>query len=109
MDQFCGKKIIKTEFGFPMKTHCQRPSINGGLCSYHAKKAKLKATNWGERKDHRPATLDDMLSGRYMKMKDTNLHFIFRYRKGTIEVERKGEWVATATEINHELFCVKID
>lgn len=106
--EICGKKYTDTRFGFPVKTTCQRPVTEKGLCSYHLKKSIAKSTAWGDRKDYRPATQQDLDNYRSLKLKNTNRHMLFRLNKGVIQENQKDVWVDADLTPDFNLFCVKI-
>ncbi|MFA6325429.1 MAG: hypothetical protein WCX46_04355 [Candidatus Paceibacterota bacterium] len=92
------------------KSQCTKPDYQDGLCKEHFNKRNLKRTPWGQRPGYRQATMEDLLSGRSMKSKNTNQHILFSYRRGVINrfFAKSNGWCPTSLTIDPEPFCVTI-
>lgn len=91
------------------KQQCTKPEFKDGLCKKHYDKKIVKELPWGNRSNYRQATMDDLKSGRSMKLKDIKWHFIYSYRKGIINryYAKENIWKPTDMSIDPEPFCVK--
>jgi hypothetical protein len=67
-------------------------------------------TNWGERRDYRTITLEEMNRGKHFKLRYSHVHKLLRLRFGVIQeyISSTDSWNDTLFEINPEAYCVKI-
>lgn len=104
-------KIIQhsaREIGKTYKSRCNKPDYKNGLCKYHYDKTIEKQKNWIDRENYKPATIDDILKGRSLKLRNSNQNLIFMYRKGIIKrnYNKAPFWRDTEYPANPDLFCV---
>lgn len=109
---YCNKriKISITDIGIVGTRICSKPVYKDGLCAYHYKRSIEKATNWIDRPSYREVTVDEMMRGCNMKLKNTHVHILYRYRKGIIESynNSKDKWFPTTYRADNTLFCKKV-
>ena len=99
--QHSAKNIGKT-----YKAICTKPEYKDGLCAHHYARREAKAKNYGQRDNYRPCTPDDLLKGRSMKLKSSNVHRIYIQRKGIIKVysSKVNKYIDTDIRVDHNLF-----
>ena len=103
-ESMCGIGIVS-------KRRCGKPVFQDGLCHYHYTRMISKQRYWGDRKEYRTATVEDFERSRSLKLKASNVHHIYRYRKHDNSMLRydskTNKWIKTDVDPNPELFCVK--
>ncbi len=107
------RKIIQHDMQGVGKTHtskCTKEVYREGLCKKHYTNYRRKMTPWGERRDYRPITLEEMNRGKYFKLRYSHVHKLLRLRFGVIQeyISSTDSWNDTLFEINPEAYCVKI-
>lgn len=98
------------DFGVIGSRQCSKPIYKDGLCKYHYDRSQYKQLPWGQRKEYREATQDDLNSQRSLKLKNTNAHHLFKMRDGVIwKFDRNTNRydIQTDTLPHFDLFCVK--
>ena len=105
----CTKKIVRSPTGYSPKVKCGKPVYQNGLCKHHYTRSIEKQACWGERPGYREATQDDLDRGRSLKMKDSRVHQLYRFRKGFIEKfhSETNTWYVTDLSPIVSLFVVK--
>lgn len=73
------------DLGKTYKSKCTKEVYKDDLCSKHYIRQQKKLANWGNRENYRPITKTEMLRGCHMKLANSNIHALYRYRKGNIE------------------------
>lgn len=108
----CNKKIKHTmrDMGIIGTSICDKPVHEAGMCLGHYNAWQRKLVFWGQRKEYREATMDDLLKGRSVKLKLTNVHNIFRCLGGKMKrySSKENKYVETDYPVDNNLFCVKI-
>lgn len=112
VDETC-KQIMKHDMrdvGITHTSQCTKPVYRDGYCKKHYTNYRRKKTPWGERRDYRPITLEEMNKGKYFKLRYSHVHKLLRLRQGVIQEYKSNTdtWSDTEREINYELYCVKI-
>ena len=98
------------EIGKTYKSKCTNEVYKDDLCSKHYLRKQQKLTNWGNRDNYRPITKSEMLKGCSMKLDNSHIHTIYRYRKGNIEryVSSSDKWVISVLSPEYiHLFVIK--
>jgi hypothetical protein len=105
----CIKTNKETIMGMQYRSKCERPVYENGLCKKHYDRAIEKSKNWIQRKNYAPATLDQLKSGRSLKLKNSNMNILFRGHKGIIQIWSKHseEWTNTDLKFEPDEFCIK--
>ena len=105
-------KIIQhsmRDWGKTYKTQCNKPIYKDDMCYGHYNRSIEKSKNWIDRDNYIECTINEFLSGRSLKLKNSHVHIIYRYHKDTIErYNKSGVWVKTDLPLDYTLFCVKI-
>lgn len=97
------------DFGKTYKSQCNEPEYKDGLCKRHYNNSIKKQLNWINRDTYRPATIEDILQGRSLKLRNSNQNNLFMLRKGVIKQETKKHpyrWIDTNYAVDPNLFCV---
>ncbi len=113
----CTKKVKDTtlaSIGIVEYYICSKPavvSVSGGMwCKGHLKAHTNKQTLWGLRKNYKPATEEDLIKGRSIKLASECTHNLYMYIKGSIYKWSKvtnSYTIKTEIEPNHKLFYIK--
>lgn len=108
----CNKKIKHSfrDMGIVSVSICNKPVYKEEMCLHHYKRKQYKSIPWGERKEYEEATMNDLLSGRSLKLKNSNKHVLYRCKKGVIEQftnSTLNKWIITDLPVDNNLFCVK--
>lgn len=95
--------------GKTYKTRCGKPEYKDGLCAYHYSRQETKSKNWGTRDNYRACNADDMLKGRSMKLRQSNVHKLYKQRKGMIYAynSKANKYLETHIPVDINLFVVK--
>ncbi len=72
------RKITSKNIGIVAKAKCCNEVYKNGMCKDHYKKWKKKTTNWGERANYIEPTIEEMKSGRSLKLKSEHVHVLYR-------------------------------
>lgn len=111
MEETCKKKVIHSmrDVGITHKTICGKPVYREGMCKHHYTNYRRKMTPWGERREYREITLEEMNRGKHFKLKHSHQHRLFRVRFGIIQEYYGGHdaWFDTDMVIDPEKYCVK--
>ena len=108
----CKKKVKESmrNIGIVYSRECGKPVYKDGLCHHHYQRMIDKSKCWGDRPNYRPATQEDFDRNRSMKLKASNVHHIYRYRKRDNSMLRYNQkangWIRTDIAPDPELFCV---
>lgn len=102
-------KHSRRNLGIIYKSQCTRPEYKDGLCKKHYDNNVRKLTNWGDRQDYRPCTIDEFNRSKSLKLKNSNQHNIYRFLGGLIKKysPKEDKYVETNLPIDYTLFCIK--
>lgn len=102
-------KISMCNVGIIGSEPCLKPDYKDGLCAYHYKRSIEKQLPWGERKGYTDATQEDLNNGRSLKLKNTNVHWLFKVKNGEVKRfnSKTGRYDLDTEILPHfDLFCV---
>lgn len=106
----CTKVVQHTarNIGKTYKSVCEKPDYKDGLCKHHYSRKMEKQKNWIDRDDYRPATQNDLDTGRSLKLRNTNQHNLYQLRKGVIKQfsSTQNKYIEVDIAPDFNLFCV---
>lgn len=106
----CNKVITEKTWMGRWERICGKPIYRSGLCKHHHTRAIEKMKHWIDRDNYRAATENDLINGRSLKLKNTHLHELYKYKNGkmTKYSYKFNRYLLCEVLADFNLFCVKI-